>query len=148
MASHLANAGLGAMALLLLLVFSMALSMGAGLGDTGGQLRALLEAACVQLPAVLVVAGVVVAATAVVPRWAGLISWTYVGISILAGPIFGAATLQLPPWLQDASPFTLVPKLPGSAFSASAVLGLAAAATALLATGLIIFRRRSLVLPV
>ena len=148
MASHLVNAGLGALALLLLFAVSMALTIGAELGDTGGQLRALLAAASVQLPAIMVVAGVVVAATALVPRWTSLISWTYVGISIIAGPIFGAATLQLPSWAQDVSPFTLVPKLPGSAFSAAEVIGLAAIAAALIATGVMVFRRRNLILPV
>jgi hypothetical protein len=68
--------------------------------------------------------------------------------SVVAGTIFGAATLQLPSWAQDVSPLTLVPKLPGSAFSAPEVIGLAAIATALLAAGLIAFRRRNLILPV
>jgi ABC-2 type transport system permease protein len=148
MASHLMNAGIGAAALLLLFTISMGLTMGADLGNTGAQLRVLLEAAAVQLPAIVVVGGIVVAATALLPRWTSLISWTYVGITIIAGPIFGAATLQLPRWLQDISPFTLVPKLPGAPFSALAVLGLTALATALLAGGLIVFRRRNLVLPV
>ena len=148
MTSHLVNAGLGALALVLLFAVSMALTIGVELGDTGGQLRVLLEAAGVQLAAIMVVAGVVVAATALLPRWTSLISWTYIGISIIAGPIFGAATLQLPHWMQDVSPFTLVPKLPGSAFSASAVIGLATIAIALLAVGLIGFRQRNLILPV
>lgn len=146
--SHLTNAAVGALALLLLFSLSMAVTIAVVLGDTGGQVRALLEAAGVQMPAILVVAGIVVAATALVPRWASPISWTYVGIAILAGPIFGAATLQLPHWLQDLSPFTLVPKLPGAAFSALPIIGLTAGAMALLATGLIVLRQRNLVLPV
>jgi ABC-2 type transport system permease protein len=148
MASHLVNAAVGALVLLLLFAVSMALTIGAELGGTGGQLRVLLEATAVQVPAILVVGGVVVAATALLPRWTSAISWTYVGISIIAGPIFGAATLQLPHWLQDISPFTLVPKLPGAPFSTLAVLGLTAIAAALLAAGLTVFRRRNLVLPV
>ncbi len=148
MASHLINAAVGALTLLLLFAVSMALTIGAQLGDTGRQLTAILEAAGVQLPATMVVAGVVVAVTALVPRWTSALSWTYVGISIIAGPIFGAATLQLPHWLQDISPFTLVPKLPGAPFSAPAVIGLTAVATAFLAAGLIAFRRRNLALPV
>ena len=144
MASHLINASVGAVALLVLFAATMAVTIGADLGDTGGQLRALLQAAAVQLPAVMVVAGVVV----LLPRWATVISWAYVGVAIVAGPIFGAATLQLPRWAQDISPFTLVPKLPGAGFDAQAIIALSAVAVALLTAGAIVFRRRNLVLPV
>ena len=63
MMSHLLNAGLGALLLLLVFAVSMGLAAGAVLGDIPAQLRALVEAGLVQLPAILLIAGVVVALT-------------------------------------------------------------------------------------
>lgn len=64
--SHVLNAACGA--LVLLLGFAVAIGVGAGavLGDVGGQLRGLLEAALVQLPGVIVIGAVVVAVVALV----------------------------------------------------------------------------------
>jgi ABC-2 type transport system permease protein len=61
--------------------------------------------------------------------------------------MFGAATLQLPAWAQDLSPFTHVPKAPAAAVGAVPVIGLVAVATVLVAFGLAWLRRRDLALP-
>ena len=61
-------------------------------------------------------------------------------MAVLLGPLFGAATLQLPRWAQDISPFTHTPKLPAADLAALPVLGLIAIAAALVG-------RRSGVLP-
>jgi ABC-2 type transport system permease protein len=111
--SHVLNAGLGALLLLLVFTVSMGLTAGLVLGDVPGQVRALVEAGLVQWPGVMVIGGVVVAATALLPRWASPVSWAVVMVSILLGPLFGAATFQLPTWVQDISPFTHIPKAPG-----------------------------------
>ena len=108
---------------------------------------ALLGAALVQLPGILVIAAVVVVVTALLPRAAATISWTVVLVSLLLGPLFGAATMQLPSWTQELSPFTHIPKLPAADLAALPVLGLIAIAAALAAAGLAAFRHRDLALP-
>jgi ABC-2 type transport system permease protein len=145
--ANLLTAGLGALALLLVFAASMGVAAGAVLGDIPAELRALLGASLVQLPAILLVAGAVIAFTALLPRAATTLSWTLLLVSILLGPMFGAATLQLPSSAQDISPFTHTPKLPGAEFTALPVLGLIAIAVVLVAVGLGSFRRRDLALP-
>ena len=95
----------------------------------------------------MVIGGAVVAVTALVPRWAATVSWTVLVVSILLGPLFGAATLQLPGWMQDASPFTHIPKAPAADVAALPVVGLLATAAILAGAGLVAFRRRNLALP-
>jgi ABC-2 type transport system permease protein len=145
--SHVLNAALGALALLLVFAAGMGLAAGAVLGDLPAQVRDMLAAAAVQLPGIMVVGAVVVAVTAFLPRWAATISWTAVIVFILLGPLFGAATLQLPGWAQDLSPFTHVPKVPAADVTAVPILALVAVAAALAAAGLAWFRRRDLALP-
>ena len=117
--SHLLNAGLGALLLLLVFAASMGLAAGAVLGDVPAELRALIGAGLVQLPAILLIAGVVIALTGLLPRAAGALSWAALLVAILLGPLFGAATLQLPAWAQDVSPFTHTPKLPAADLAAA-----------------------------
>ena len=88
-----------------------------------------------------------VAVTALLPRWAAAVSWTVVIVFILLGPLFGAATLQLPAWAQDLSPFTHIPKVPAADVTAVPVVALIALGLALAAAGLAAFRRRNLALP-
>ena len=89
-----------------------------------------------------------VAVTALLPRWAGAVSWAVVMVAILLGPLFGAATFQLPLWVQDISPFTHIPKAPAADITAVPVVSLVAIAAALVLAGLVAFRRRNLALPV
>jgi ABC-2 type transport system permease protein len=145
--ANLLNAGLGAVALLLVFTVSMALAAGAVLADIPAQLRALLGAGLVQLPAILLIAGAVIALTALLPRAAGALSWALLLLSILLGPLFGAATLQLPAWAQNLSPFTHTPKLPAAELTALPVLSLIAVSAACVAAGLAWFRHRNLALP-
>jgi ABC-2 type transport system permease protein len=146
--SHIFNAGLGALVLLLVFAVSMGLAAGVVLGDVAAQLRALAEAGLVQLPGIMVIAGVVVAVAALLPRWAGSISWTFVMMSIVLGPMFGGATLQLPRWMQDISPFTHIPKAPAAEVTIAPLGVLLVVSAVLAAAGLLAFRRRNLVLPV
>ena len=145
--SHLLNAGLGA--LLLLLAFAVSMSVGAAavLGDLPAQLASLIAAGLVQLPAILLLAGAVVALTGILPRAAGALSWALLLLSILLGPMFGAAMLQLPGRAQDVSPFTHTPKLPGADFTAVPILGLIVIAAVLVAVGVASFRHRNVALP-
>jgi putative exporter of polyketide antibiotics len=145
--SHLLNAGLGALLLLLCFTVSMGLGAAAALGDISAQVPDLIGAGLVQLPAILLIAGVVVALTGVLPRAASALSWTLLLSAILLGPMFGAATLQLPAWAQNMSPFTHTPKLPGAELAALPLLSLIAISAALVAAGLASFRHRNLALP-
>jgi ABC-2 type transport system permease protein len=147
MISHVINAALGSLVLLLVYAIGVGLTAGAVLGDIPVQLRDMLVAGVVQLPAILLIAGVVVVATALLPRWASAVCWTAVIVFILLGPLFGAATFQLPEWTQNLSPFAHTPKLPGADVTAVPVVALIAIAAALAAAGVATFRRRNLTLP-
>lgn len=145
--SHVLNAAIGALALLLVFAVSMGSAAGSVLGDVPAQLSALVEAGLVQLPGIMVIGSIVVASTALLPRWTGAVSWTVVMVSILVGPLFGAATLQLPRWIQDVSPFTHIPKAPAAEITAIPLVALIAVAAALVVAGLASFRRRDLAPP-
>jgi ABC-2 type transport system permease protein len=147
MTAHVVNALLGAVALLLVFAVSMALTAGAVLGGVPEQLADMVVAALVQLPGIMAIGGVVVAATALLPRSAATVSWTVVILSLLLGPLFGGATMQLPEWAQNLSPFTHIPKAPAADVIALPVVALIAISAALAAAGLASFRRRNLALP-
>jgi ABC-2 type transport system permease protein len=146
--SYILNAGLGALLLLLVFAVSMGVAAGSVLGDVPAQLRAFVEAGLVQLPGIMVIGAVVVAVSALLPRWAGTISWTIVMLSIVLGPLFGGATLQLPRWMQDISPFTHIPKAPAAEVTTTPLGVLLVISGVLAVAGLLVFRRRNLVLPV
>lgn len=103
----------------------------------------------VRVAALLLIAGLAAPAAehlGLLPRAASALSWTLLLSAIPLGPMFGAATRQLPAW-QDVSPFTHTPKLPGAELAALPLLGLISIAAALVAAGLAFFRRRNLALP-
>ena len=137
---------LGATALVLLFATGAGLAAGAVLGDPAGQVRDLLVAGLVQLPAILVIGAVVIAAVGALPRFAGPVSWALLMASILAGPMFGPS-LNLPRWAQDLSPFTHVPKAPAVPVTAGPVLALIAVVAVLAVAGVVSLRRRNLALP-
>jgi len=144
--SHILNACLGAVGLLLVFALGMALAAGRVLGDTSALIRDLAEASLAQLPGILVIGAVVVAAVGLLPRWAGPISWVVVTASVLLGPLFGP-TLGLPQSALDLSPFTHIPKLPAAELAATPILALVAIGAALAVAGLVSLRRRNLALP-
>jgi len=141
-ASQLASAGLGATVLLASFAVAMAVAAGPAVGGTVDLLRELTVAALAQMPAVLVVAGVVLAVFALLPRRAVVASWLLVGAAILASPVFGAS-LRLPQWVVDLSPFAHQ-KAPALAVGHGALVVLLTVAAALCAAGFGAFRRRDL----
>ncbi len=145
-ASHALTALLGATALLLLFATGTGLAAGGVLGDPAGQVRTLIGASLVQLPGILVIGAVVIAAVGLLPRLAGAVSWALLMASILVGPLFGP-TLKLPQWAQDLSPFTHIPKAPAVPVTAAPVLTLTVVVAAVAVTGLVSLRRRNLALP-
>jgi ABC-2 type transport system permease protein len=144
--AHAAGAAVGSVVLMLLFAVGMGLSAGAVLGGPASQVATLVGAALVQLPAIAVVGALTVAAAALLPRAAAGLSWGVLLLAILFGPMFGP-TLGLPGWVQDASPFTSVPKVPAAAMSAGGLLLLTTVAAGVGLVGVVAVRRRSLALP-
>ena len=124
----------------------MGITGGQVVGGTAALLRDLIGAALVQLPAIGVLGATVVTVVMVLPRWSVGLSWALVVFSIFVGPMFGPS-LGLPTWLLDLSPFTHVPNAPAVAISYGPVLGLSVAGVLLAAAGILVLRRRNLVLP-
>lgn len=138
-ASHLTFALAGPAISLAVCAALGGLVYGATIGEPGRQVWRLLGAALVQLPAVLVLAGIAVALFGLAPRLTAL-AWAAFAAALtlgLVGPL-----VKLPRWMLDISPFTHVPKLPGGEFALAPVAWLTAIAAALIAAGMIGFRRR------
>ena len=136
--SHLTIALAGTAVLLVLVGVSAGLASALQLGDSG-QLGRLVAAALVQIPAVWVVIGIVVAAFGLVPRlvvvgWIALIGFVLLGE---LGSLFDLSQVVM-----DISPFAHVPRLPGGDFAVGPMLWLTAIAAGLIAIGLGGFRRR------
>jgi ABC-2 type transport system permease protein len=141
-ASQLVVAAAGAAIVLAAAGLGAGISYGSQVGGIGVQLPRLLGAALAQLPAVLVLAGVAVLLVGMLPRicvgaaWAAL---AVVALLVLLGP-----TLRLAQWVQDISPFSHVPRLPGGTVSAAPLIWLSVIAVALAAAGLAGLRRRDI----
>ena len=110
--------------------------------DPGTGPRDLVVAALVQIPAVLALGGFVVAAFALLPRWAGPVTWFALAAALVMGQL--GELFELPQWMLDVSPYTHVPAIPAEPFSATPVVWLTVAALALGGLGFAAFRRRDL----
>jgi ABC-2 type transport system permease protein len=144
--AHLVNAMGGCVALTVLFAVSMGLTGGQVLGHTGALTSELVWAGLAQVPGILVVGSAVTVVVSIAPRWAVPISWAIVLGTLVVGPMFGPG-LNLPAWVQDASPFTHSPKAPAVDVTASPLLALGAVCVALAVVALAALRRRNLVLP-
>ncbi|HZD73174.1 MAG TPA: ABC transporter permease [Actinomycetota bacterium] len=141
-ASHLLFGLLGPTAALVASGLAEGFVYGLVSGDVGRDVPRVLAGAMVQLPAVLVLAGIAMALFGLLPRFASL-SWAALavfGFLVLLGPL-----LQLSQWVLDAAPFNHIPKVPGAEVSATPLAWLLAGTTMLVAAGLVGFRRRDLV---
>jgi ABC-2 type transport system permease protein len=146
MLAQILNAAAGAVLLMVLFATCMALTAGQVLHNTGTQLRELVLAGLVQVPGALVLAGVVVLAVALLPRWATAVSWVLFIAAFVIGPMFGPG-LGLPRWVQDLSPFTHLPKAPALDVTAPPLLALLGVGILLAVCAALALRRRDLVLP-
>jgi len=140
------NALAAATSLILVYAVAMGVTGGQVLGGSASLVRDLVGAALVQLPAIGVLGATVVALITVLPRWSVGLSWAVVVFSIVAGPMFGPS-LGLPSWLLGLSPFTHVPNAPAVAVSPGPLIGLGLAWIALGSMGVLVMRRRNLLLP-
>lgn len=139
--SHIVFALLGPAIALLVAGVAAGVTYGISNGDTGSALPSIVGAALVQLPAVWVLTGVTVFLFGVFPRFTP-VAW---GVLVAFLFIFMVSSLaQLPQWVFDLEPFAHAPKLPGAPFAATPLVWLTLIATALIATGLVAFRRRDL----
>lgn len=139
-ASHLFFAVVGPAVLLALAGLAAGLAHGLRSNDLG-QVPRMIGAAEVQLPGALVVAAVALVLLGVLPRLT-TVAWGVL-VAFLALTLFGEL-LNLNQRIIDVSPFTHVPKLPGSPFSATPLLWLLAVTVVLGGIGLVGLRRRDI----
>ena len=136
--SHLMIALVGAAVLLIVVGVSAGLASAVQVGDSH-QFGRVMVGALVQIPAVWLIIGIVVAAFGLVPRFI-LIGWVALAAFVLLGE-FGSL-FDLSQTVMDISPFAHVPRMPGGDFAAAPLLWLTAIAAGLIALGLAGFRRR------
>ncbi|GGM64231.1 exporter of polyketide antibiotics [Micromonospora sonchi] len=134
------GAVLGALALMLLAGVTTGLGYGLAVGDPVGRVAELGGAALLRMPALLVVAGVVAVLFGALPRWSVALSWTVLIVFLLLGQL--GAILDLPQAALNLSPYTHIPSVPAADLTVLPLITLAAVAVALIAAGLITFRRR------
>jgi ABC-2 type transport system permease protein len=137
--SHITCFVLGTIAVLLALGFGSAVS---AIAEPDIRVLKLLEAAMLQAPAILVLAGLAILVFGLAPRWSPTLLWTALIISLLVGPFLGPA-LDLPQWVQNISPFTHVPPVT-EPVSAAPIIVMLLIAAALTAIGLLSYCRRSM----
>lgn len=130
----------GAVLLLLVGGLGMGVTAAAVTGD-GALVVEVLVGALVHLPAVLLVAGVAVAALGLAPRLTAL-AWVVLGYAVLAGVLGGL--LGLPDRALRFSPFDWVPAVPAEPVDVAPLAAMTVLAAVLVAAGLAGFRRRDL----
>jgi ABC-2 type transport system permease protein len=140
--AHVGWAGVGAGVILLVLGLVSGTVAGLVTGTWGGRFGGWVLAAVVQVPAVLVLGGVVVAVFGWLPRVAVPVAWAALVASLILGQ-FGAL-FELPQAVLNVSPFTHVPPAPAEAVRAQPLLALTAVAVASTVVGFLGWRRRDL----
>jgi ABC-2 type transport system permease protein len=141
-ASYLIVAAAGSAAVLAAAGLGTGLSFGLRSGDAGTQVPRLLGAALAQWPAVAAVTAVAVLLFGLLPEYCVAGGWAVLAVAavlVLLGP-----TLQLAQWIQDISPFTHVPKLPGGTVTAAPLACLTVIAVLLTVAGMAALRRRDI----
>jgi ABC-2 type transport system permease protein len=104
-------------------------------------LLGVVAGSLLQLPAIWVVVGVVVAAFGVDARFA-VTGWIALTTFFILGEV--GAMFALPRGVIDLSPFAHVPQLPGAAVHATPIIVLLGIASVLTAAGLAAFRHRDI----
>ncbi len=136
--SHLAIAVVGVALLLVAVGVSAGLVSALQVGRIA-QFGRVLVAALVQIPAVWLIIGIVVAAFGLVPRVI-VVGWVALAGFVLLGEFGALFDLSRP--IMDISPFAHVPRMPGGDFAVAPLLWLTAIAAGLFVIGLAGFRRR------
>jgi ABC-2 type transport system permease protein len=139
--SHLLFSLLGPAVTLAAAGVAMGLTHGLNVRDVGGELPRILGGAMVQLPAVWVLSAITVLLFGVLPRLAA-VAWAALSACLLIG-LIGPA-LHLDQWVMDISPFTHVPRVPGTDVTATPLVWLLAVAVVVGVAGLTGLRRRDI----
>lgn len=140
-ASHLAFA-VGGPALALLTAGLVAgLTYGLAADDVGGKLPGVVAAAAVQLPFVWLSAGIALCFFGIIPRFTQMVWGVF---SAFVALYFLGSVSGMPQWVLGLTPFSHVPHVPGENPCSAALLWAVAADVALIALGMIAFRRRDL----
>lgn len=142
LASHLVLAASGSALVLLAGGLAGGLAYGAASGRWAAGLGDFLAASLVQWPAVLALAGLVVAAFGALPRWAAPLTWFVLAAALVMSQL--GALLELPQWMLDLSPFSHIPAVPVADLTWTPVLWLLASGVVAGAVGVVAFRRRDL----
>jgi ABC-2 type transport system permease protein len=120
---------------------AVGLGHGIAIGDVGGQFVRMTGAALAHVPAVWVMAALVLLIFGWIPRAVPL-AWGLLVVFIVLGE-FGALW-KLPDWVLNISPFAHSPTLPGQAVEAGPLVGLLVVGAVIAAAGLVGWRRRDL----
>ncbi|MFC9786244.1 ABC transporter permease [Rhodococcus sp. NPDC127528] len=139
--SHLVLAIVGPAVAMLAAGVVAGITYGISASDVGGTVPGVLAAALVQLPAIWLLTGVAVLLFGLVPRFAP-VAWGVL-VAFVAVYLLGSIS-GMPQWVLDLEPFTHTPRVPGSEFELAPVLWLLLIDIALIAIGLVAFRRRDL----
>lgn len=138
--THLVMAIGGSLAVLLVTGLGVGLAAMAVSGDAGF-VSQMVPAVVSYAPAVWVTVGLAVLAVGWAPR-ATLVAWLLVAYAFFV--VYLGGLLGLPQWMVDISPFSHVAAMPAADFEAVPVVMLTVIAAALIAMGLIGFRRRDI----
>jgi ABC-2 type transport system permease protein len=142
MLSHISYMAGGVVILLLVLGVSSALTFIIVTDAQMSQLWRITGATLTQLPPVLAIAGLAVAAFGLFPRLMIAFSWTAFGLCLLISQF--AAVLKLPQYVVNISPFTHLASAPAEPVKYLPLAILTGVALVLLAIGIVSFRRRDI----
>ena len=139
LASHLVAALAGPAAALLAAGVAGGLIYGVAAGDVGGKLAMVVGTAAVQLPGVWLLSAVTLALFGLAPRFTPVAWGVLVGFIALF--LIGSLA-EFPQWLLDLEPFAHTPRVGTGDFTAVPLAWLLALDAALIALGVVAFRRR------
>ncbi|MCL2403508.1 MAG: ABC transporter permease [Coriobacteriia bacterium] len=97
----------------------------------------------IYLPAIWLFLGLAALLTAVVPRIAASVSWTYLGLGFFLG-YFGQVFTQIPSWVVKLSPFGLIPNITQAAIPWITLAVMTALAFVMMIAAFVLYRRRDL----
>jgi ABC-2 type transport system permease protein len=140
LASHLAIAIVGSAAAILIAGLVTGLTYGIAAGDVGAKLPTVLGTAAVQLPVVWLLAAVTVTLFGLLPRFTP-VAWGVL-VAFIALYLLGSLS-GFPQWVLDLAPFAHTPRV-GPDFTVTPLLWLLVVDAALIALGVMGFRRRDL----
>jgi ABC-2 type transport system permease protein len=141
-AGHVAVTVLGVVALLVGSGLAAGLAYGLAAGDPADGLGRVLGATVLQIAPTFALAGFVLLAFGLLPRWMAGLAWGGFVACLLLGQIGGL--LDLPQAALNVSPYTHVPQVPAASMVWTPIVALSATALVLGAAGFAAFRRRDL----